>query len=428
MTPRTRPARSGHESGLNLLRTRRALLRDGLYGAGLLAVGGAISACGDATDVGTNLQSNIPNVGPLGAADANGVRLPEGFSSRILAQSGQPVAGTGYVWPGSPDGAGIFPQDDGGWIYTVNSEIPTNAPPAGGASAIRFDADAGIVDAYRILGGTNFNCAGGPTPWGTWLSCEEDFAGHGAVYECDPTGRSQAVRLEAMGLFTHEAVAVDPEDGRLYMTEDQPDGGFYRYTPDRYPELGTGVLEIARVHDLDAVQAGEMSGVDWLVVPDPLATDELTRHQLEESTGFLGGEGIWYRDGLVFFSTKFDNRIYRYDARDDTICVLYHAESDGGVLTGVDNVTTSEVGGEVLVAEDGGDMQIVALVPEGDGCDLGGVIPLVQIEGQDDSEVTGPVFDESGTRLYFSSQRGQGGDFFLSGITYEVTGPFVVPA
>ena len=400
---------------------RRQILRGGLYGAGLVAAGSWGTGCGDTNVAGT--QSNIANVGPLGAPDANGVRLPSGFRSRVLARSTEPVAGTGYVWHGAPDGAGIFPQDDGGWIYTVNSEIPG---VAGGAGAIRFDADANIVDAYSILEGTNFNCAGGCTPWGTWLSCEEDFAGHGAVYECDPTGATTAQRRSAMGLFTHEAVAVDPDGGYLYMTEDQPDGGFYRFRPDAYPDLSSGLLEIASVVDLEGVQAGGVSAVEWRTVPDPLATDEFTRNQLADSTGFLGGEGIWYRAGLVFFSTKFDNRIYAYDARAGTICVLYHAESDGGVLTGVDNVTIAATGGEVLVAEDGGDMQIVALVPEDDGCTLRAVVPIMQIVGHDASEVTGPVFDPSGTRLYFSSQRGPSGDFFGGGVTYEVTGPFVV--
>lgn len=416
-------ARPQHHRGrLNPLRSRRDLLRDGVYGAGLLAVGSWITSCGDSSAAGTQTKSNIPNVGPLGAPDANGVRLPEGFRSRILARSLEPVADTGYSWHGAPDGAATFPQDDGGWIYTVNSEIPNGA---GGVSAIRFDSDANIVDAYRILEGTNFNCAGGPTPWGTWLSCEEDFAGHGAVFECDPTGASSAIRRPAMGLFTHEAVAVDPVNRRLYQTEDQPDGGFYRFTPDRYPDLAAGALEIARVQDIDAVLAGGTSGVDWLTVPDPQATDVLTKDQLDDSTGFLGGEGIWYRDGLVYFSTKFDNRIYAYNADDQTICVLYHAERDGGVLTGVDNVTIADPGGEVLVAEDGGDMQIVALVPGANECDLGSVVPLLQVVGFDDSEITGPVFDPSGTRLYFSAQRSPGQDFFGSGVTFEVTGPFL---
>lgn len=419
------PRRPRPTSSFDPLRTRRALLREGVYGAGLLAVGSFLSACGDTTVAGSQpRQSNIPNVGPLGAPDENGIRLPDGFRSRILAASGEPVpGGGGYIWHGAPDGAATFLQRDGGWIYTVNSEIPNGD---GGASAIRFDSDGNVVDAYRILSGTNFNCAGGPTPWGTWLSCEEDFSGHGAVFECDPTGATEAVRQAAMGLFVHEAVTVDDVRGQLYMTEDMPDGGFYRFTPSSYPNLGSGTLEIARVADLDAVHAGGVSSVAWLTVPDPLATDEFTRYQVEGSTGFLGGEGIWERNGHAFFATKFDNRVYHYDIEAQTICTLYSAADDGGVLTGADNVTIADLGGEVLVAEDGGDMQIIALVPGADECDLNSIVPLLQVVGQDDSEVTAPVFDPSGTRLYFGSQRGFGGDFFASGITYEVSGPFLV--
>ena len=228
-----------------------------------------------------------------------------------------------------------------------------------------------------------------------------------------------------MGLFTHEAVAVDPKRQQLLMTEDQPDGGFYRFKPDRYEDLGVGTLEIASVADIEAVIAGDISQVTWLPVPDPTASQEFTRRQVAASTNFLGGEGIWYQDDVAYFSTKFDNRIWSYQAADEALCLLYDAGRDGGLLTGVDNVTIG-LGGEVLVAEDGGDMEIIVLAPGSSPCELVSVIPLIQITGQENSEVTGPVFDQSGTRLYFSSQRGTTGDFLNGGITYEVSGPFVV--
>jgi hypothetical protein len=207
--------------------------------------------------------------GPLGPADANGVRLPEGFSSRVIARGGVPVATTGYVWPIFPDGAATFRARDGGWVLVSNSEVPTPVevpgpivghPGDGGASAIRFDPNGNVVDAYRILSGTSTNCAGGATPWGTWLSCEEHE--EGLVWECDPRGKRDAVARPALGTFQHEAVCVDPRRGHVYLTEDLSDGGFYRFTPRGKGDLSRGRLEIARV------RRGE---VEWLRVPDPAA-------------------------------------------------------------------------------------------------------------------------------------------------------------
>jgi secreted PhoX family phosphatase len=122
-------------------------------------------------------QSAEPGESPYGALatepDENGLRLPEGFTSRILAVGGEPVGDTGYAWHAFPDGAATFATDDGGWIYACNSEITAIvAEDQGGVSAIRFDADGEITDAYRILENSTSNCAGGPTPWGTWMSCE----------------------------------------------------------------------------------------------------------------------------------------------------------------------------------------------------------------------------------------------------------------
>lgn len=347
----------------------------------------------------------------LGPQDDNGVRLPDGFRSRVVARSSQPVVtGSEYRWHAAPDGGACYSRSDGGWIYVCNSEMKRG----GGAGAIAFDPAGNIIDAYAILEGTRNNCAGGATPWGTWLSCEE--VSDGQVWECFPEGGKQAVLRPALGTFKHEAVAVDTVNHHLYLTEDVEDSCLYRFIPasvseQRY-DLSQGSLQVARISNKTGKQAVL---IEWVDLPDVSASELPTRYQVRDAATFIGGEGIAYHDGKVFFTTKGDNRVWRYDTAGSNLDVVYDAADYlSPVLTGVDNVTVSG-DGEVLVAEDGGDLQIVALDASG------GLRPLMQLVGHERSEVTGPAFSPDGRRLYFSSQRGLHGRS-EAGITYEVTG------
>ena len=360
---------------------------------------GAVALAGTLWQDAARASAGAGPYGPLGAPDANGVALPAGFTSRVVARSSHAVGGT--VWHPAPDGGACFADGDG-WIYVSNSEVPL----VGGASAIRFRADAAIDRAYRILSGTNLNCAGGRTPWNTWLSCEEIF--RGKVYETDPYGNRGAVERKKMGRFKHEAASCDADHRVVYLTEDESDGCLYRYTPDVWGDLSRGRLDVL---------CGPATAAVWKPVPDPEpgVFDTQTRHQVPDALHFDGGEGCHYAAGVCYFTAKGDRSVWAYDTAASRVHAVY---SGGGTLDGVDNITGTP-GGDLYVAEDGGNMEINIITPDGV------VAPVLRIDGQAESEITGPAFSPAGNRLYFSSQRGTSGERAgTGGITYEVTGPF----
>jgi secreted PhoX family phosphatase len=211
-----------------------------------------------------------------------------------------------------------------------------------------------------------------------------------------------------MGRFKHEAAAVDPVRGHVYLTEDSPTGALYRFLPTTAGNLSAGTLEVL-------TRVG--TTLSWQVVPNPQSSTPVpTRDQVPNTLRFNGGEGICFADDCVWFTTKGDNRVWFYDIALNLCGPFYDAAtSPAPQLSGVDNITVriGEPSGAVwYVAEDGGDMEVV-------GVQFNGVThPLCRLTGVTGSEITGPAFNPDGTRLYFSSQRNPGR-------TYEITGPFL---
>jgi secreted PhoX family phosphatase len=374
--------------------SRRQLLGAGAVGAAALGLGAALPRA-------ARTPSSLSGYGPLGAPDANGIRLPDGFRARLIARTGEPVAGSQLPFHPDPDGAAVFAAPGGGWVYASNSE---GTP--GSVGAIAFDARGQATSYRRIAEKTSYNCSGGATPWNTWLSCEE--VPYGQVWECDPFGRRPAVARPALGLFKHEAVAVDPVSKTLYMTEDIPDGRLYRFKPERWGDLSAGRLEVARV---------DGRNVSWFEIPDPLGKRKETRFQVKESTNFLRAEGILRVGRTVYIGTTEDSKLHALDLERQTISVVYDAfKLSDPPLLALDQMAKSPAG-ELFIAEDNGKPEQGVSVVEPPRT----VTRFLTVSGaiHHGSELSGVAFTPAGDRFYFASQRAYG-----KGAVYEVRGPF----
>ena len=327
------------------------------------------------------------------------------------------------------NGAGAF----------VAASFTYDSRSGGGTTNLAFNPDAGRwLGSYASLAGTVRNCAGGPTPWGAWLSCEETFLidglPHGYVFEVPSSGHSNAQPLRGLGRFSHEALAVDPATGLVYLTEDRGDSCFYRFVPATPGHLALGgqleTMVLAGTTDTRLAVAGDTWEASWVPIdhPDPVADTVRVEAAGKGAARIVRGEGCWYGHGLVYvISTSGgaagEGQVFAYDPATGTFACVFVSPS-AAVLDNPDNIAVSPRGGIVL-CEDGENtvQSLHGLTPDGEIFRF--AENHVVLAGQrngitgdfSSSEWAGATFEpKNGNWLFVNIQ--------TPGITFAITGPW----
>lgn len=457
----------------------------------LLLSGGAAFVAFSALASGSLTRAYSANAGKRLVPDPQGLLdLPEGFTYRVLSQTGKPMS-DGFVTPGRPDGMACFthPSEPGRWVLVRNHEnfsTMTKGMPFGADNALLSRLDMGKVYDQRLPGqpfyggttnvvldakeatlvrdnlsliGTVGNCAGGATPWGSWLTCEEEpiKAGdqgaqqaHGFVYEvpASATGLVDPVPLKAMGRFAHEACSVDPDTGIVYMTEDSWTGLFYRYIPKTRGKLAAGgKLQALAIREWKSADVRNFAA-DWsmptarrVAVGLPMAVEWIDMEDVESpagdlaARGFAAGAAMFCRGEGLAFGARGDGQkahffnctqggaaqtgqVWRYDPgagegsaeeQPGTLTLIY--ESPGAdTLDLCDNMAVSPWG-DLIICEDGrGDNFLRALTPSGQ------IYDLARNAHADRAEFCGACFSPDGSTLFVNVQE--------PGFTYAIRGPW----
>ncbi|MEM7415036.1 MAG: alkaline phosphatase PhoX [Gemmatimonadota bacterium] len=375
--------------------------------------------------------------GPLVDDPAGIIALPEGFSYRLISRGGERM-NDGFFVPTRHDGMATFAGPNGTTVLVRNHEMGLDTDPAEGAfgadmellsrldADLLYDAGGGdrpalggtttivydterqsLVSHHLSLAGTLVNCAGGPTPWGSWISCEETTEtpgsrydkAHGYNFEVPALGSgvAQPRPLVEMGRFVHEAIAVDPVSGVVYQTEDLSDGLLYRFIPNVPGQLHEGGrLQALAVRDSpsadlrnfgqQSVTPGRTLVVDWIDMWDPESPDNDLRYRGFEAGAarFARGEGIFYgeRDGQGEVYIACTNggparkgQIWRYrpspvegtpeEWERPATLELFVEPNDGAIVENADNLAIAPWG-DLFVCEDGtDDDRVLVVTPDG---------------------------------------------------------------
>lgn len=378
------------------------------------------------------------------------LELPPGFNYTAISYTGQ-MMDDGTLVPGGHDGMAAFSGPNNTTILVRNHELnPTNNGVvalkkydqiAGGTTNIVIGSNRRLIRHFASLAGTYRNCAGGLTPWGTWVSCEETLTipapnntatkKHGYNFEVSATADIQVadpIPLVAMGRFNHEAVAVDPATGWVYQTEDEGNSCFYRFRPHQKGNLQSGgVLEALVIEGMSTVNTStnflqyknQPLPVKWVKIDnvDPVTNDVNISVRIQgQNKGaaiFSRGEGCWYGNGLVYFTcTNGGNvrqgQVFAYNPKNDTLTLVVESRN-ANELNAPDNITVAPFG-DLFICEDGSGTEYVQ------GVNQEGEVYQFATNAINGSEFAGVCFSPDGKTMFVNIQS--------PGITLAIWGPW----
>ena len=404
-------------------------------------------------------RRHSPDYGPLApvldeATNLPLLHLPEGFRYVSFGWTGDPMS-NGVPTPGAHDGMAAFRGRHGRTLLVRNHELGGGAPfsnavydptQQGGTTTVEFNTRRGeYVSTQDSLSGTARNCAGGPTPWDSWLTCEETTAHtgmpHGYVFDVPADGFGDPRPITDMGRFSHEAVAVDPHTGFIYETEDAGNSsGFYRFVPNRRRRLHEGgrlymlKVKTASLVNLGAsYPAGTTFKVSWVPIETPDTPDPAMPGNFVWAQGralgaatFARLEGCWYgNDGMIYIVSTSggigQGQIWEYDPKRETISLLFQSPA-AAVLNAPDNITVSPRGGLVLCEDGGGEEFVHGLTTDGE------IFPFAKNSIVLDGERNGIVGNFTGSEFAGACYSPDGDWLFVNvqspGIRFAITGPW----